>query len=84
MTESYRAGLRCPTCPSLESDVLDSRGVQDGSRIRRRRRCCHCGTLFTSYERTQAAVMTEAEAHATIRQAKAVLARLAAANPRAA
>ena len=44
--------MRCPSCGHLESKVVDSRSVDEGSSIRRRRECLSCGTRFTTYERT--------------------------------
>jgi len=43
--------MRCPYCEHEESKVLDSRPVEDGSAIRRRRECLRCGRRFTTYER---------------------------------
>jgi len=39
--------MRCPYCEHEESKVLDSRPVEDGAAIRRRRECLHCGRRFT-------------------------------------
>lgn len=43
--------MRCPHCEHEESKVLDSRPVEDGAAIRRRRECLRCGRRFTTYER---------------------------------
>lgn len=43
--------MRCPYCEHEESKVLDSRPVEDGVAIRRRRECQRCGRRFTTYER---------------------------------
>ncbi len=43
--------MRCPYCAHEESKVLDSRPVEDGASIRRRRECLKCSRRFTSYER---------------------------------
>ena len=43
--------MKCPYCAHEESKVLDSRPVEDGSSIRRRRECLQCGRRFTTYER---------------------------------
>ncbi len=43
--------MRCPYCEHEESKVLDSRPVDDGAAIRRRRECLRCGRRFTTYER---------------------------------
>lgn len=36
--------------PDCKSMVVDSRPASDGSVIRRRRECIHCGKRFTTYE----------------------------------
>lgn len=43
--------MRCPTCGSTDSKVVDSRPSEDGSTIRRRRECLACARRFTTYER---------------------------------
>ncbi|HHW41534.1 MAG TPA: transcriptional regulator NrdR [Syntrophomonadaceae bacterium] len=45
--------MRCPYCKKGESRVLDSRSVEDGNEIRRRRECLLCGRRFTTYERIE-------------------------------
>lgn len=45
--------MRCPSCGYQESKVVDSRPVEEGSSIRRRRECLSCGARFTTYERTE-------------------------------
>lgn len=47
--------LRCPSCATEDSKVLDSRPVEEGQAIRRRRECNACGYRFTTYERIEAA-----------------------------
>ena len=42
--------MRCAFCGFAESRVLDSRPVEEGSSIRRRRECQQCGRRFTTYE----------------------------------
>lgn len=42
--------MRCPRCGKLRDRVIDSRIIQDGERIRRRRQCIACSTRFTTYE----------------------------------
>ncbi|AGP30922.1 transcriptional regulator NrdR [Corynebacterium terpenotabidum] len=44
--------MLCPSCRSEQSRVLDSRTVESGSAIRRRRECSRCGTRFTTLERS--------------------------------
>lgn len=41
----------CPSCGAVETKVIDSRSVEDGKAIRRRRECLECGYRFTTYER---------------------------------
>lgn len=43
--------MRCPSCGHEESKVVDSRPTEDGTSIRRRRKCMGCGYRFTTYER---------------------------------
>ena len=43
--------MRCPHCHKNGSRVVDSRPSEDGSFIRRRRECIHCGFRFTTFER---------------------------------
>jgi len=45
--------MRCPFCGSEDTQVKDSRPVEDGSVIRRRRHCAKCGARFTTLERVQ-------------------------------
>ena len=42
--------MRCPTCNSPDSRVLDSRPIDDGASIKRRRECPVCQRRFTTYE----------------------------------
>ncbi len=53
----YRRGVRCPWCDSVEDRVVDSREVEQGGAIRRRRECLACGQRFTTYERPTEAVL---------------------------
>lgn len=45
--------MRCPFCGSIESEVLESRLVEDGMALRRRRECGKCGKRFTTYEKVK-------------------------------
>ena len=45
--------MRCPFCTSLETQVLESRSVEEGRGIRRRRECGKCTKRFTTYERVK-------------------------------
>ncbi|MFC7393687.1 transcriptional regulator NrdR [Scopulibacillus cellulosilyticus] len=42
--------MRCPNCKELGTKVLDSRPVNDGRSIRRRRECESCQYRFTTFE----------------------------------
>jgi transcriptional repressor NrdR len=42
--------MNCPFCRHDDSRVVDSRPVEDGSFIRRRRECTACGRRFTTSE----------------------------------
>lgn len=46
--------MRCPNCQHKNSKVLDSRPVEEGRAIRRRRECEACGFRFTTFERLEA------------------------------
>lgn len=43
--------MRCPFCQSDETKVLDSRQIESGTAIRRRRECDVCTKRFTTYEK---------------------------------
>jgi transcriptional repressor NrdR len=45
--------MRCPFCGSDNDAVRDSRLVEEGRAIRRRRFCNHCQRRFTTYERVE-------------------------------
>jgi len=42
--------MKCPFCGHEEDKVVDSRSVQDGRGVRRRRECLECHERFTTYE----------------------------------
>ncbi len=42
--------MKCPYCNFIDSRVVDSRSVKEGSLIRRRRECEDCKRRFTTYE----------------------------------
>lgn len=49
---SYKKFLmKCPKCQNMETKVVDSRVIDDGQTIRRRRECEFCGNRFTTFER---------------------------------
>ena len=43
--------MKCPFCSYPDSRVIDSRAVENGGSIRRRRECPECGRRFTPYEK---------------------------------
>lgn len=45
--------MRCPFCGCVESRVMDSRSIDEGSAIRRRRECTVCDKRFTTYEKLE-------------------------------
>ena len=45
--------MRCQHCGYLDSKVIDSRPTEEGTSIRRRRECLHCGRRFTTYEKIE-------------------------------
>ena len=42
--------MRCPNCGYTDSKVIDSRPVEEGNSIRRRRECLSCQKRFTTFE----------------------------------
>ena len=45
--------MKCPFCGFEETKVLDSREIENGKVVRRRRECPKCGRRFTTYERIE-------------------------------
>lgn len=45
--------MRCPACSAEETRVVDSRDVESGSAIRRRRQCEKCDHRFSTYEHVE-------------------------------
>jgi transcriptional repressor NrdR len=45
--------MKCPFCNKSESAVLESRIVEEGKAIRRRRKCVNCGKRYTTYEKVK-------------------------------
>jgi len=50
--------MRCPRCEADGTRVIDSRDLEAGSTIRRRRECEACTYRFTTYERPEGARLT--------------------------
>ncbi len=42
--------MHCPFCSAVDTKVIDSRLVGDGSQVRRRRQCLVCNERFTTFE----------------------------------
>lgn len=45
--------MYCPYCANDDTRVVDSRVVEDGAAVRRRRECEACGKRFSSFERAE-------------------------------
>ncbi len=45
--------MYCPFCSHDDTRVVDSRVVEDGAAVRRRRECEKCGKRFSTYERAE-------------------------------
>lgn len=45
--------VKCTSCQYKSTKVLDSRPIEDGGSIRRRRECEQCGFRFTTFERVE-------------------------------
>ena len=49
--------MRCPFCDNDDTKVIDSRPIEEGRAIRRRRECEKCGKRFTTYEKVEAFII---------------------------
>ena len=45
--------MKCPFCGCNDTQVKDSRNVDDDTAVRRRRECPECGQRFTTFEHVQ-------------------------------
>jgi transcriptional repressor NrdR len=45
--------MHCPFCAKSETSVLESRTIENGNAIRRRRECGKCGKRFTTIEKVK-------------------------------
>lgn len=45
--------MKCPNCHYKSTKVLDSRPIEEGQAIRRRRECEKCSFRFTTFERIE-------------------------------
>ncbi len=50
--------MKCPFCGHEENKVVDSRPVQEGRAVRRRRECLGCSERYTTYEYIEAVTLT--------------------------
>ena len=49
--------MKCPFCAGTDTEVLESRVVEDGGGIRRRRECKKCGKRFTTFEKVRDTIL---------------------------
>lgn len=49
--------MKCPFCTKIDTQVLESRIIEDGSGIRRRRECKSCNKRFTTIEKVKGSVL---------------------------
>ena len=49
--------IKAPFCTSEETQVLESRVVEEGEVVRRRRKCAKCDKRFTTYEKVKRSVL---------------------------
>jgi transcriptional repressor NrdR len=49
--------MKCPLCGKKGSEVLESRLIEDGKEVRRRRVCKKCGRRFTTHEKVVGAIL---------------------------
>ncbi len=42
--------MKCPYCSFQDTKVTDTRVIDDGEKVRRRRECIKCGMRFTTHE----------------------------------
>lgn len=59
--QKYSAAVHCPACAADDTKVVDSRLAEEGTAIRRRRKCVSCAHRFTTYERVDHAALTVAK-----------------------
>ncbi|MSP28325.1 MAG: transcriptional regulator NrdR [Methylococcales bacterium] len=48
--------MRCPFCTAQDTRVLDSRLINEGDQVRRRRECNVCKERFTTFETVELAI----------------------------
>ena len=47
--------MKCPACGNPDLKVIDSRPIEEGNSIRRRRECLQCAKRFTTFEMIETA-----------------------------
>lgn len=65
--------MRCPFCRAEDSRVIDSRVIEDGGAIRRRRECSACQRRFTTAETTLLNVVKRSGASEPFSRGKVVV-----------
>ncbi len=65
--------MRCPFCRHPDSRVIDSREVEDGQAIRRRRSCPECSRRFTTVEEAVLAVVKRSGVTEPFSRAKVIM-----------
>lgn len=64
--------MRCPFCRGEDSRVVDSREIEEGQAIRRRRSCSQCGRRFTTVEELVLSVVKRSGVTEPFRREKVV------------
>lgn len=64
--------MHCPFCDSTDTSVLDSRVIDDGRAVRRRRSCTQCENRFTTVEQMQLVVEKKSGAIEPFNREKAI------------
>jgi len=64
--------MNCPFCRAEDSRVVDSRPIDDGTTIRRRRECPECGRRFTTQESAALSIIKRSGATEPFSRAKVV------------
>lgn len=54
--------MHCPSCHAEDTRVIDSRVIEEGTSIRRRRACEHCAFRFTTTEEIEILSLTVTKA----------------------
>jgi len=56
--------MHCPSCHAEDTSVIDSRVIEDGATIRRRRQCDQCHFRFSTREEIEILTLTVVKANA--------------------